>query len=484
MSNDKKLIKGSIDKLVPTEKQSNKMWERLLESVSDKEISDIPKTENNVIDMGIIKEKKYKNKNKVIKNILAVAASVIFIIVAGIGVDNATGGKVKATIKEWIDIFQGNQDVAGNIVENTERNNSVYAPDILYIDDSMVIFADLRGVVLYDLEKSCLMATIDTQKIDCVYFESDNKKSHIIKEDNQIIVFNSDNGVPVGSYYIYDVEHADGGELSLLDMGDDEVKLEKYYKQWKCIEENCEYTTDVFADNEQAMELFSIDADNIWSEQSVSWIDATGKKCSSFILVSDKNMYIYTSVEGNDSFIYTTLDMTSENNSQEDTGVYLSQFIYTGDDKKIEAIYEYMKGEYSQFLEENQISIPGYVIYKTVETDEEILVFGNFWVYGYQLTGNILEAQSGNEMPACFCLKRNGNNYQVVSVERAEDGSYMEDIQNFTKDYPEVYDQIMAMDNDERIEAMRCYIEMYVTDNNLNIEYFSEYASDPIKIFD
>lgn len=484
MSNDKKLIKDSIDKLTPTEEQSNKMWERLLESISDKEISDIPKTENNVIDMGIIKEKKYKSKNRVIKNILAVAASVIFIIVAGVGIDNATGGKVKAAIKEWIDIFQGNQDVAGNIVENTERNNSVYAPDIFYIDDSMVVFADLRGVVLYDLEESCLMATIDTQKIDCVYFESDNKKSHIIKEDNLIIVFNTENDVPIGSYYMYDIEQADGGELSLINTGDDKENLEKYYKQWKGIEENCEYTTDVFADNEQAMKLFSINADNIWSENSIGWIDATGKKRSSFILVSDKNMYLYTNVEGDDSLICVTLDLMSADNSQEETGVYLSQFFYTGDDKKIEAIYEYMKEEYSQYDEDNQISIPGYVIYKTVETDEEILVFGNFWVYGYQLTGSILEAQSGSEMPACFSLKKNGNNYEVVSIERAEDGTYMEDIQDFTKDYPEVYDQIMAMDNDERIEAMRCYIQMYVTDNNLNIEYFSEYASEPIKIFD
>ena len=53
--------------------------------------------------------------------------------------------------------------------------------------------------------------------------------SHIIKEDNLIIVFNTENDVPIGSYYMYDIEQADGGELSLINTGDDKENLEKYY---------------------------------------------------------------------------------------------------------------------------------------------------------------------------------------------------------------------------------------------------------------
>lgn len=478
--NNKKIIKDSIDRLSPTEEQSLKMWERLSEAVSENK-SGNEVTNEKVVSLENVKKQKGKAGNKLVKIMIGVAASIMIIIFAGIGANKVTGGKVYAAIKEWVSVFQGKQDVAGSIEESYDKNNTVYAPKIYYIDHEILIFADSRGAIVYDLAQKAVKATIDTQKIDCVYFEGDKKQSHIVKEENRVIVFNSVENSPVGSYYSFDLNEADGGELTSYEIGEDKSELDRYYQMWQLIENNYEYTYERYIENEEVSQMFSIDSESVYSEHSINWTDETGKNCSSFILYTEGVTCLYTEVEGLGSFVVNEIDLSMASSTKQEN-VYLTEYIYTGDNEKIEAIYEYMRDEYKMFLDDNQVCIPGYVIYKEVEEDGEYLVFGNFWAYGYQLSGSIIEAQSGYEMPACFHLKKQGDDYQVVSVDRALDGSYLEDIQEFTKDYPELYDQFLTLDDAKRVESMRVYLEMYVIDNNLNIEYFSEYGDDPIKI--
>lgn len=481
MSEDnKKIIKDSIDRLSPTEEQSMKMWERLSEVVSEnKTIDEV--SEKKVVSIETVKKQKSKAGNKFVKTMIGVAASIMIIILAGIGANKVTGGKVYAAIKEWVSVFQGKQDVAGSLEESYDKNNTVYAPKIYYIDHEILIFADSRGAIVYDLAQEAVKATIDTQKIDCVYFEGDKKHSHIVMEDNRVIVFNSGENSPIGSYYCFDLNEADGGELTSYEIGEDKAELDRYYQMWQLIDKNYEYTFEKYIENEEVSQLLSVETEKVYSEHSINWTDEAGKNCSSFILYTEGATCLYTEVEGLDSFVVKEIDLSMVSSTEQEN-VYLTEYIYTGDNEKIEAIYEYMRDEYTMFLDENQVCIPGYVIYKEVEEDGEYLVFGNFWAYGYQLNGSIIEAQSGYEMPACFHLKKQGGNYQVISVDRASDGSYLEDIQEFTKDYPELYDQFITLDDAKRVESMRVYLEMYVMDNNLNIEYFSEYGEDPIKI--
>lgn len=478
--NNKKIIKDSIDRLSPTEEQSLKMWERLSEAVSENKTEN-EVTNEKVVSLENVKKQKGKAGNKLVKIMIGVAASIMIIIFAGIGANKVTGGKVYAAIKEWVSVFQGKQDVAGSIEESYHKNNTVYAPKIYYIDHEILIFADSRGAIVYDLAQEAVKATIDTQKIDCVYFEGDKKQSHIVKEENRVIVFNSVENSPVGSYYSFDLNEADGGELTSYEIGEDKAELDRYYQMWQLIEKNYEYTYERYNENEEVSQMFSIESEDVYSEHSINWTDETGKNCSSFILYTEGVTCLYTEVEGLDSFVVNEINLSMASSTEQEN-VYLTEYIYTGDNEKIEAIYEYMRDEYKMFLDDNQVCIPGYVIYKEVEEDGEYLVFGNFWAYGYQLSGSIIEAQSGYEMPACFHLKKQGDDYQVVSVDRALDGSYLEDIQEFTKDYPELYDQFLTLDDAKRVESMRVYLEMYVIDNNLNIEYFSEYGDDPIKI--
>ena len=282
----------------------------------------------------------------------------------------------------------------------------------------------------------------------------------------------------------------------MSEAGDDEAFLKQYYEQWNVLQNQYADTFETFCEYEEIQSLFSIDHDNKYSFNSFSWEDANKTSYYSFLAIEDNQYVLYHFDIGKEEFTSVTLDMSQaivfeENSTEaslgeesEDGTIVLKQFVYYGDSEAIEAIYKYMEEDYVQYSEEDKVWIPGYVIHKEVEKDGEYLVFGNFWSYGYQLTGTILESQSGTELPACFHLKKTENGYEVVSVDTAGDGSYVEDIQAFTADYPGLYEIFMEYDEEKRMDAQKEYVQMYVKGHNLDIEYYKEYGWDPVKIFD
>jgi hypothetical protein len=120
-----------------------------------------------------------------------------------------------------------------------------------------------------------------------------------------------------------------------------------------------------------------------------------------------------------------------------------------------------------------------------VEKGGELLVFGNFWSFGYLQTGTLLESTGGGEYPACFHLRESGDGYEVVSVDSAGDGAkYAEDIKTFTKGYPGLYRKYMNHDGNkkEREKARKTYLQMYVQGSGLDIRYYKDFGWDPEEI--
>ncbi len=529
---ERELIKNSLDQLNPTEEQSKMMWERLQKAMAEKneqQVNDAPTdnvvafektetisdeteeiynieegTEESQSDATIDMKQEASNvvsinskrKNKMLKRVMAVAAAIALIIVGTVGANVATDGAVYAAIMKWLKFDQGRQDVVGNMEDSTNRNNSVWAPDIYYMDDEEMVFGGLRGIIIYDLTNNQVSATIDTQKTDCVYFDTQEKQTHVLKDGERIIVFNSQNGVPFGEYYIYDLTTCNGQELEVSETGNDETLLAQYYEQWNALQDRYVDTFETFVEYEETEFLFSIDYDDKYSLKSFSWENVDKLSYYSFLAIQDDQYVLYHFDIEKEAFTSITLDLTQENVYEEDSAesslgevsengtVVLKQFVYYGNNKAIEAICKYMEEDYLLYSEEDKVWIPGYVIHKEVEAGGEYLVFGNFWSYGYQLTGTVLESQSGTEMPACFHLKETENGYEVVSVDTAGDGSYAEDIQAFTADYPGLYDMFMEYDENKRKEAQKQFVEMYVKGHALSIEYYKEYGVDPIKLFD
>ncbi len=492
-------IKNSLDKLNPTKEQSMAMWGRLEKTIAEREVSNATDkvTESKAVvsddeNQKVVSFDSFESKKKpkrVGKIFTRVAAAIIVVFVA-FGIDKITGGHVYAAIKDLLNIDQGRQDIVGNIEDDIDEYHNIYAPNIYHMDGKMLVFGGLRGLIIYDLNNNVVTGTIDTQKIGCIYFNSDTKETHIVKDEDKIVVFNSENDKPYGDYYIYSFENLNGGELEPVEIGNDAELLKDYYSKWMTVYETYVYTFDMAEGNQQLSDV--VYSDYTHGEFSFSWMSSSGENCNSFLVEGDKEYVLYTYNNGDGSVITQDIDL-SKVMTEATTGattnsenVVLTEYVYTGDNKAIEAIYNYMRPEYMKmFGDESQIYIPAYIIYQEIDAGDEYLVFGNFNIHGYKLTGNILESVSGAEMPGCAHLKRTDSGFELINIEFVGDGeNYDLDIREFTKDYPEVYDMYFDYQPERDKEIREEYIRMYVTDNNLGVEYYKDYGWDPIKLFD
>lgn len=490
-------INTSLDGLNPTAEQSERMWQRLAAAMEEKNPSDSTGAEQKAEEkiVRIDKAAGRKKRKSAAYRAMQVAAAIAVMFVLAAATNSMTDGKVYAAIKEFLSFGQSRQDVAGNIADIEKRHTEIYAPEIYSCDGNMMVFGALRGLIVYDMQQGKVAATIDTQKIDCVYYNSDSKHTRVVKDGDNLIVFNMIGGEKAeGNYYVFDLTKVSGGELPVSETGSDAETAQKYVDAWKAQDGKYTDTFEFFCEDEIVGDMIrdEINSERKYSERSILFSDAEGKEFSCFIYVYD-GLYRYGIYDYETESTETTVMNLEESISDEtlesteaQVPVTLPEFTYSGDNPAIAAIWEYRKEEaLNSYGFEDQVVLPGYIIYKEVRTDEELLVFGNFYEYGYQQMGNVLESTSGGEMPACFHLKETPEGYEVISVDVTGDGAmYDEGIRAFTEGYPEVYEMYVSGDPNACDAAQREFVSMYVKDNNLDIKYMKNYGWDPVPLFE
>ena len=168
----------------------------------------------------------------------------------------------------------------------------------------------------------------------------------------------------------------------------------------------------------------------------------------------------------------------------------LPHYTYTGNDPVEAAVAAYTTqvGQDIYWVTEGSVSIPAPVIIKTEETDDShLLVYGNFWVFNYELNGKTLECISGGEAPAIMTLEKSNDGWTVTAVVQAGDGEdYAADIIRFCNGDKELEKLFFAAsygDGDLLVNVRHQYIQDYVIANNLDVEAYKDYGWDPIPLF-
>ena len=147
------------------------------------------------------------------------------------------------------------------------------------------------------------------------------------------------------------------------------------------------------------------------------------------------------------------------------------------------ALYGYMTDELSGDYPDCQVSIPCPVIIAEDDSDKsDIRVYGNFWIFNYDLNGEILECTSGGSYPGCIHIKDTDEGYTVTAMDVVEDGSRFTD--SAKEIFGEYYDTFMTDGEDENIrEEIRTQIIVdYVKANKLNITAYKDYGWDPVTL--
>ena len=420
---------------------------------------------------------------------VAAAAIVLLLWGAGAAVNAATGGNLAKQIREWFRQAadpQTEQDIVEEAVTIGSKTGEVYAPDIMARNERYLVFGNLRGILVYDLQKDRLLGSIDTQKIGCAYFGTYRTHTRLLLKNKDIYVFNESQGSLKGKLHqfrIREEEISDGqSEEKIVTIGTMTVKNEAadLFRQWKK-QEKTRDTFDTFAEDKAYTDTMGY----LWrgdharySRNSYPWKSADGKKTLNFLTIQDGIYRLYECNRKDKKLAVYRLCLTVEERKRRP----LPEFRYTGNDRALAAIISYQQEQYKE-KEGQGCWIPGFIIFKRVWEGDQYLVFGYFGGIGYRKIGNILQCVDGSNDPACFHLKKTADGYQVQKVDYTGDGAfYGKGIRKFTRNYPGLYKKYFHFDNNKKKKNHLRYLQMYVKNNDLDVKYYM-ISEDPVKIF-
>ena len=155
---------------------------------------------------------------------------------------------------------------------------------------------------------------------------------------------------------------------------------------------------------------------------------------------------------------------------------------YAGDDPAEAACYQYMAEVIGPQYAEAEISIPTVqIVHVDYTPEDEILMYGDFWVENYNVNGDVLECVSGGNHPGVMHVSK--ADYTVTAFDQVADGADFED--SAKELFGEHYDDFMSVysDSDARNELRKITVSDYVNLNGLDVNYYQDYGWDPVELY-
>lgn len=155
---------------------------------------------------------------------------------------------------------------------------------------------------------------------------------------------------------------------------------------------------------------------------------------------------------------------------------------YGGDDPVEAACYKYMAETVSQDYDAAEFSIPTVtIVHEDFTPEDEVLVYGDFWVDNYKSEGDTLVSVSGGNYPGCMHVSKSDNT--VTAFDVVADG---EDFESSAKEiFGENYEDFMKVysDSDARAENRKITVSDFVNLNGLEFKYYKDEGWDPVELY-
>lgn len=141
------------------------------------------------------------------------------------------------------------------------------------------------------------------------------------------------------------------------------------------------------------------------------------------------------------------------------------------------AVDRYLTQEIAPNYAPGEICIP---VINVVDVNEQnpdsILVWGDFWVFNYNLAGDTLKTVSGGDHPGLMCVKQTETGFEVIGFDRVVDGAG--NIASAKRIFGDKYGAFFAANSDEnkREQVRAIAIAKYVKDNALTATLYQDYG--------
>ena len=141
------------------------------------------------------------------------------------------------------------------------------------------------------------------------------------------------------------------------------------------------------------------------------------------------------------------------------------------------AVDDYLVNVIGKNYAEAEYCIPCPIIVSTDDGNkDDVLVWGDFWVFNYDVAGDTLKTVSGGSHPGLMHVKKTDNGFEVVGFDAVEDGAG--NMESAKKIFGEHFDSFWEINsNQEKREDIRLhFIADYVKKHNLPVKMVQDYG--------
>ena len=140
------------------------------------------------------------------------------------------------------------------------------------------------------------------------------------------------------------------------------------------------------------------------------------------------------------------------------------------------AIDDYLTGLGASYAPA-EITIPYYSFTSVDDSNpDDILVWGDFWVFNYNQVGDTLKRVSGGSHPGLMHIRQTDYGFEVTDFDQVEDGS--RNLQSAKRIFGDKYDAFHAINSDaDRRERLRAdVLAEYVRKQGLSATMYQDYG--------
>ena len=184
----------------------------------------------------------------------------------------------------------------------------------------------------------------------------------------------------------------------------------------------------------------------------------------------------------------TLIFISCENKQQDIEGQKTDSEIVTATNKNLlseqekettyfPAVTRYLINEFGSKYLKGEYCIPFQTVIAVDERNsDDILVWGDFWVFNYNLDSDTLKTVSGGSHPGLMHIKQTDTGFEVTAFEQVEDGS--RNMPTAKKIFGDKYNNFQAINSDDqRRESHRAEVlAAYVQEHNIPATKYQDYG--------
>ena len=181
---------------------------------------------------------------------------------------------------------------------------------------------------------------------------------------------------------------------------------------------------------------------------------------------------------GNKQEVAPATEVNDTNNvSEQENNVSEQEITY------FPAIDRYLVDEIGKQYAKGEHCVPFHHIVAVDERNaDDILIWGDFWVFNYNQAGDTLKCVAGGSHPGLMHVAQTENGFKVKAFEQVEDGSNF--LPTAKKIFGDKYDVFQAINSDEKNrETLRAEVlGNYVKNHGLSVTMYQDYGWPAKKI--